>query len=137
MKESNPVEVAEYARARSVDDEPAFAWWVPYTLKKRDIIIGTIKARVKKSTHKYGVKIPRTIKEVYMFDEENGNTFWRDAIAKEMHSIGIAFQILEEDESLPVGFSKVTRHIIFDVEKQGGYLMDIEPLTQKAPHMLV
>ena len=28
LKESNPVQVAEYAVARNIDDEPAFAWWV-------------------------------------------------------------------------------------------------------------
>jgi hypothetical protein len=28
LKESNPVEVAEYAVANKIDDEPAFAWWV-------------------------------------------------------------------------------------------------------------
>ena len=31
-KESRPVEMAEYARARGIENEPAFAWWVPYTL---------------------------------------------------------------------------------------------------------
>ena len=36
LKESNPVDVAEYAKARGIDDEPAFAWWVPYTLRKRE-----------------------------------------------------------------------------------------------------
>jgi hypothetical protein len=34
LKESNPVEVAEYAITRGIDDKPAFAWWVPYTMKK-------------------------------------------------------------------------------------------------------
>ena len=34
MKESHPVEVAEYARARGIDKEPAFEWWAPHTLKK-------------------------------------------------------------------------------------------------------
>ena len=29
MKESHPVEVAGYARARGIDKEPAFKWWVP------------------------------------------------------------------------------------------------------------
>jgi hypothetical protein len=28
LKESNPIEVAEYAVARGIDAEPAFAWWV-------------------------------------------------------------------------------------------------------------
>ena len=34
MKEVHPVETAEYARARGISIEPAFAWWVPYTLRK-------------------------------------------------------------------------------------------------------
>ena len=39
VKESNPIEAAEYSFARGINDEPAFAWWVNYTLKKRDQII--------------------------------------------------------------------------------------------------
>ncbi len=42
MKESNPVQVAEYAESRGISDEPAFAWWVPYTLRKKDIIVSAI-----------------------------------------------------------------------------------------------
>ena len=34
MKEVHPVETAEYARARGISNKPAFAWWVPYTLRK-------------------------------------------------------------------------------------------------------
>jgi hypothetical protein len=63
LKESNPVEVAEYATKVGIADEAAFAWWVPYTLRKRDAIISLVKARVLKRTHKYGVEIPRTVKE--------------------------------------------------------------------------
>ena len=32
LKESNPVEVAEYAVAMDLVKEPAFKWWVPFTL---------------------------------------------------------------------------------------------------------
>ena len=46
LKESNPIDVAEYANPRGIDDEPAFKWWVPYTLRKRDNIIAAVKARV-------------------------------------------------------------------------------------------
>ena len=31
MKESHPVELAEFAKSRGLASEPAFAWWVPYT----------------------------------------------------------------------------------------------------------
>ncbi len=34
LKESNPVQVAEYVTARNIAEEPAFAWWVPYVLRK-------------------------------------------------------------------------------------------------------
>ena len=43
LKESNPIEVAEYVTARSIQDEPSFAYWVPFTLRKRDRIIDSVK----------------------------------------------------------------------------------------------
>jgi hypothetical protein len=36
LKESNPVEVAEYAVANGINQEPAFHWWVTHVLKKRN-----------------------------------------------------------------------------------------------------
>ena len=58
LKESNPVQVGEYVIARGLQDEPAFAWWVPYVMRKRDIIVSSIKSRVKRTTHKYGIEMP-------------------------------------------------------------------------------
>jgi hypothetical protein len=43
LKESNPVQVAEFAVANSMDAEPAFAWWLPFSLKERTIIIAKLK----------------------------------------------------------------------------------------------
>jgi hypothetical protein len=74
MKESHPVEVAEFARARSIADEPAFVWWVPYTLRKRDLILSKLKARIRKTMHKYGIEVPTSIEHAYELDREYGNT---------------------------------------------------------------
>ena len=115
LKESNPVDVAEYAVAANIQDEPAFAWWVPYTLKKRDRIVAAVNSRVKRVTHKYGVEIPRTINEAYAIDKKNGDTSWRNAIDKEMGNLKVAFDILEDDENLPVGWTKSSGHLVFDV----------------------
>ena len=116
LKESNPVEVAEFVQASGVEDEPAFAWWVPYTLRKRDRIIAAVNSRVKKRTHKYGIEVPTSVAHAMKVDETNGDTFWRDAIAKEMFNIGVAFKILENGEILPVGYTKATGHMVFDVK---------------------
>ncbi|KAI2505807.1 Reverse transcriptase (RNA-dependent DNA polymerase) [Fragilaria crotonensis] len=57
FKESYPVELAQYAVDRAIDDEPAFAWWVSYVLKKQKRILQKIKTKSKywSRTHKYGV----------------------------------------------------------------------------------
>lgn len=115
LKESNPIEVAEFAVAHKIDEEPAFCWWVPFTLRKRDSIISAVKARVKRVTHKYGVEIPRTVQEAYALDKKNGNTLWRDALTKEMSNLRVAFDILDRGVNPPPGYTKASGHIIFDV----------------------
>lgn len=75
LKESNPVDVAEYVVARGIADEPAFAWWVPYTLKKRNRIIAAVNSRVKRKTHKYGIEIPTSVAHAREIDARNGNRY--------------------------------------------------------------
>ena len=79
MKESNPVEVVEFAVARGIEEEPAFAYCVPCTLRKRYRIISMAVASIKHVTHKYGIEVPKSIQESFDFDARNGNTFWWDA----------------------------------------------------------
>ena len=116
MKESHPVEVAEFAKARGINEEPAFIWWCPYVLRKRDVILSKVKARIRKTTHKYGVEIPMSLKHAYELDRENGNSLWRDSLGKEMLNIGIAFEILPEGKNAPPSWKKVTGHLVWDVK---------------------
>ena len=76
VKESHPMEVAEYVTAPNLETEPVFTWWVPYNLKKRDYIIASVNYRVTKQDHKFGIKIPKDIKEALKLDQYNGNTLW-------------------------------------------------------------
>ena len=115
LKESNPIEVAEYVTAAGIQDEPAFTWWVPYTLRKRDCIISSISSRVRKRNRKFGIEMPTSVEEVKALDLQNGNTLWKDALDKEMYQVGVAFKILEHDEQVPVGYAKSSSHIVFDV----------------------
>ena len=75
MKESHPVDIAEFAKARGIVDESAFSWWVPYTLRKRDVILAAVKSRVRKATHKYGIELTRHTEHAYRIDSANNNTF--------------------------------------------------------------
>ena len=115
VKESVPVTLAEYATTVGIATQPAFAWWVPYTLKKHSQIVSAVNRRMKKKTHKYGIRILSSLIEAHKLDTANSNTLWRDAIRKEMKNAAIAFDILESQE-VPKGYVKTTYHIIFDVK---------------------
>jgi len=75
-----------------------------------------IKSRVRRTSHKYRIEVPTSIAHAYQIDAKNGDNFWHKAIEKEMHNIGIAFEILEPGTNVPVGWTPVTGHIIFDVK---------------------
>jgi hypothetical protein len=103
LKDSYPIELAECAKARGLADEPAFAWWVPHTRRRRNAILSAVKARVRKKTHKYGIEIPTSLVQAKGLDRINGNTLWIDALKLEMHNVGVAFEVLEDGKGAPQG----------------------------------
>lgn len=136
LKDSNPVELAEYAEQHDLIKEPAFNWWARYTLKKRKAIISKIRSRKSKRKMKFGVTIPTTYEEALELDRMNGNDLWQKAIEKEMSNVEVAFKFLEPEGRPPPGYKKITCHVIFDVKFSlerkcryvaGGHLVDTPP----------
>ena len=94
LEESYPVQVAEFSFAARINQEPAFKWWVGKVLQKRDRMIGKFKSRYRKKNMKFGIEIPENAGEAKALDEKNGNTYWQDAIAKEMANSKMAFRLV-------------------------------------------
>ena len=114
LKESFPIEIAEYVTAIGVQDELAFTWWwFPFTLQKRDRVIESVKSQTKKKTHKFGIRVPANVQEAYDVDLLDKNQYWRDVIAKEMKNVMIAFDVLIEGQNLEPGCEFIR---IFDVK---------------------
>ena len=116
MKEAHLVETAVYSRARGISNEPAFARWVPYTLRKREVILTAVKNWIRRTTHKYGIEIPRDVEHAHEIDARNGNTLWRDALKKEIYNVGVAFEMLDEGVHVPHGWKRATGHLVWDVK---------------------
>ena len=114
MKEEYPLQVAEYAVANKIAEEPAFAWWINHMLRKRNRIISKVK-KYWKRTHKYGIRLPHTIEEALAIDRETGTDFWRKAIEKEMKNVMLAFKFAK-DGSIPIGLKEIILHIVFDIK---------------------
>ena len=70
LKESNSIQVAEYAKAHQLQEEPAFAWWTSTVLRQRDRIISKVvnRQQVKETRMKFGIVIPNTVEEAYALD---------------------------------------------------------------------
>ena len=65
---------------------------------------------------KIGIHLPDTYEEAVRMDKESGNTFWQDETKKEMKNVEVAFKFLDDGTKMPIGFKKITFHLIFDVK---------------------
>ena len=108
IKESNPMEVADYTLVHGLEVEPAFAWWVPFTLKRRKRIIAAVNKPCNKRTHKFGIETPKTYDDCVHIDKENRNT----------SKVRVAFKLLGDDESPPPTFQEMRCHIVYDVKME-------------------
>jgi hypothetical protein len=118
LKESNPIEVTEYAKANQLDAEPAFDWWVSTVLRHRKRIIKTAQTRHKRAGYKFGVRLPRTndIADAKALDRQNGNTLWMDALHKEMNGVMVAFEPQPEGTTYVPGNKKIPGFFIWDIK---------------------
>ena len=78
------------AKSRGISDVPAFKWWVNYTIKKRNVLVSAMKARLRRVSYKYGIEVPTTKAHALELDKANGNDFWSKAIAKEMMLVSLS-----------------------------------------------
>ena len=87
FKQSHPVECAKYSLSQGLMNEPSFNWWVGFVLKKRERIISLVRkrnTRYLKRNEKFGISLPKNVKEALQLDKQNSNTLWADAITTEM-----------------------------------------------------
>jgi hypothetical protein len=63
LKDTHPIELAEYAVANKIADESAFAWWVSFCLNKWNRIINKVRSKYWRTTHKYGIRLPKMVEE--------------------------------------------------------------------------
>ena len=67
-------------------------------------------------THKFGIKVPKTVEEALILDKEIGNVLRYKAIQKEMSAVKVAFKILDDDERQPIGSQYMKYHMVFSIK---------------------
>ena len=97
--------MAEYVAQRHIAGNPVFAWWVRHVLAKHNRIIGNMKSKYWVGTHKFVIKIPKSVQESKTFDKKNSNKLSWEAICKEMTNIRPTFEVWEKAISdFPPGY---------------------------------
>ena len=92
LKESYLVELAKYGKTRGLVEEPAFALWANHILKKCNRVLLKIKSKYWEKTHKYGIRIPKSIKEVKRINQENKDMLQIDTIRLKIKNNWVAFK---------------------------------------------
>ncbi len=80
------------------------------------MIVSAVNSRVRKTSHKYGIELPTSVKHAIEINSKNGNTLWQDALSKEMGNVCVAFEILGPHMKVPPGWHKASGHLVFDVK---------------------
>jgi len=117
LKESRLMEIEEYVTALNLETEPAFAWWVPYTLWKWENYCCKTFIGLSTETQVWHWS-PKRYNGCSKTWGINGNTLWQDVYKNVMIQVGVAFTILRDDENLPVGWTKSIGHIVRDVKME-------------------
>ena len=98
-------------------------------------MISKVSRRVRKKM-KFGIHLPATYEESVQMGKKSGNIFWQDTRKKEMKNVEVAFKFLDDGTNMPIGFKKITCHLIYDVKFDltrkaryvgGGHLSQVSP----------
>ena len=68
------------------------------------------------------------MEQALALDAKNGNTLWVDAIFKEMEHVSLAFDVLPDGKSVPVGHQIMQCHVMYNVKLK---IPDIRPGLQQ------
>ncbi len=79
------------------------------------MIVSAVNSRVQKTSHKYGIELPTSVKHAIEIDCKNGNTLWKNALSREMDNLCVAFEILGPGMKVPPGWHKASGHLVLDV----------------------
>jgi hypothetical protein len=116
LKESNPIELAEYAVANKIDHEPAFAWWVPFVRRKRNHIVSKLQKKYWGTSHKIGIEILHNVERAYAIDDEGnwqGNAKGQGCVWGKGRDTGAGSEWRSHRLHR---FQEITRHLIFDLK---------------------
>jgi hypothetical protein len=118
---SSPKPIISFARNNNLLDKMPFCQLTQYCRSNtavhitRILKVSTIPAGIK---YKFGIQVPKGIKNSIDLDKKNGNQLWQEAIKTELRQLTDyqTFILLHSGEDIPTGYQKIPYHMVFDVK---------------------
>jgi hypothetical protein len=68
--------------------------------------------------YKFGIQVPKGIKNAIDLDKKSGNQLWQESFKTELKQLTDyqTFIVLDSGEDIPIGYQKIPYHMIFDVK---------------------
>jgi hypothetical protein len=123
MIATDPATMAAYGKENNLLEEPG--WKRLKRIARRAKVLRRMVNASKKSqkfsqvVYKFGVRVPRNVKEARMLDVENGNTLWEDAMKKEIAQLEEyqTFRSVGHNAAAPKGYQEIPVRMVFDVKQ--------------------
>ena len=125
MRDADPITCAQYAKDHNLISLPGWKWADKVRTMDSSRMLRTARRILKGSwggiKHKFGVQVPRTVREAYELDRRNGNSLWKKATEKEINQLleFNTFKVLARNDSAPNGYTRVPLIIVYDVKHDG------------------
>jgi hypothetical protein len=118
---SNPTPILSFGRKHNLLDKMPFQHLLHYCKARSPVdtvIIHKASASPTSVKYKFGIKVPKGIKNAIHLDRKNGNNLWQEASKTELkqRTDYHTFIVLDSGDTAPNGYEKIAHHIVFDVK---------------------
>jgi hypothetical protein len=118
---SNPKPIISFAKNNNLIDKMPFCHLTQYCRSNTAVDIASI---FKVSTspagikYKFGIQVPKGIKNAIDLDKKNSNQLWQEAIKTKLKQLTDyqTFIVLDSGEDIPTGYQKIPYNMVFDVK---------------------
>jgi hypothetical protein len=89
---SNPIPIISFARHNEYLEKIPLCHLIPYCKPKPSTIVAKVQKASARPTfinYKFGIQVPRRIKNAIHLDKKNGNSLWEEAIKTELKRLQI------------------------------------------------
>ena len=120
----DPMLLVKYGSEKNLFNSPGWEWVVPFVPSKEELLdyVKSFKVATKGDgpMYKFGVRVPKSVKEAFELDKINGNKKWEEAMLLEVGQINKyeTFKLVMEDDDME-GYKCIPYHMIFDVKFDG------------------